>query len=520
MIFRKPYAFLIKNFRKIHIFLLILSLFVFYKQNQVASFVKEYISLGTYSYVLESIGSKIDFWLYFSLILILVSTILLMWLLLYKKKPWRAYLIVLAEYIFMIVSFTMVKNFFDSYSVTSTVSGVYAARDLLNIAGVFQYVVFLFLIIRIMGVDLNKFSFNTDKEFLELSSSDKEEFEISFSVDRHSLIRTFNKLRRNISYFYFEHKFVCNIVLVGVVLVTLGYSYYHFGVIHKAYKENDVLNTGVYNITIKNSYITDKDLGGNKIEKGSKFVILDVVMRNNTGSSIEPNLDRFHLINADRDMTYTIYYNSYFEDLGTPVGAKMSINSQKEKNFFLVFSVSEELNNDKFILYYQELGGKGDSYLRKIKLDLEDVSKVKSNKTYKFGENIKFEYINDVAKEVSIDSAAFVPTSVYKRHICTVDNCSVRDVTLNVPSGYQVLKVDFSSSDFEGVDFVDFSKKYGRIKYENSDGKEVSEDIVDAVGLKYEGKEGFFKVKDEIVNSKKVSIVYTLRNKRYTITIK
>ena len=174
MIFRKPYAFLIKNFRKIHIFLLVLALFVFYKQNQISSFVKEYISLGSYSYALESIGSKIDFWLYFALVLILVSSILLMWLLLYKKKPWKAYLIVLFEYILMFVSFVMVKNFFESYSVTTTVSGVYAARDLLRIAGILQYIVFLFLIIRIMGVDLNKFSFNTDKEFLELNSSDKE----------------------------------------------------------------------------------------------------------------------------------------------------------------------------------------------------------------------------------------------------------------------------------------------------------------------------------------------------------
>ena len=83
-----------------------------------------------------------------------------------------------------------------------------------------------------------------------------------------------------------------------------------------------------------------------------------------------------------------------------------------------------------------------------------------------------------------------------------------------------MLRVDFSSSDFEGVDFVDFSRKYGRIKYESSEGKDAYYDMIDAVGLKYEGKEAFFKVKDEIVNSNKISLVYVLRNKRYTITIK
>lgn len=520
MIFRKPYAFLIKNFRKIHIFLLVLALFVFYKQNQISSFVKEYISLGSYSYALESIGSKIDFWLYFALVLILVSSILLMWLLLYKKKPWKAYLIVLFEYILMFVSFVMVKNFFESYSVTTTVSGVYAARDLLRIAGILQYIVFLFLIIRIMGVDLNKFSFNTDKEFLELNSSDKEEFEISIDVDRHSLIRTFNKLKRNIFYFYIEHKYVCNIILVALVLLVLGYSYYNFGIVHKSYKENDTLNTGIYNITIKNSYITNKDLGGNKIENGSKFVILDVVMRNNTNKPVEPNFNRFHLINADRDFTYTIYYNNYFEDLGKPINAKMSINGQKEKHFYMVFNVDEELKDNKFILYYQELGGKGDSYLRKIKLKIKNISDIVSDKKFGFGDTINFKYINNMSKELSVNSASFVPTSFYKRHICSIDGCFIQDVSLTAPTGYQLLRVDFSSSDFEGVDFVDFSRKYGRIKYESSDGKDAYYDMIDAVGLKYEGKEAFFKVKDEIVNSNKISLVYVLRNKRYTITIK
>ena len=45
MIIRKPYAFLIKNFRKIHIVLLILSLFVAYKLINVNSFVYEFMKL-------------------------------------------------------------------------------------------------------------------------------------------------------------------------------------------------------------------------------------------------------------------------------------------------------------------------------------------------------------------------------------------------------------------------------------------------------------------------------------------
>ena len=48
MIIRKPYAFLIKNFRKIHIFLLVLSVYVAYKLFDVNSYVSEFMRLGTY----------------------------------------------------------------------------------------------------------------------------------------------------------------------------------------------------------------------------------------------------------------------------------------------------------------------------------------------------------------------------------------------------------------------------------------------------------------------------------------
>ena len=43
MIFRKPYAFLIKNFKKIHIVVLLLCVFVYFKVNSIMKFVKEFI---------------------------------------------------------------------------------------------------------------------------------------------------------------------------------------------------------------------------------------------------------------------------------------------------------------------------------------------------------------------------------------------------------------------------------------------------------------------------------------------
>ena len=48
MIIRKPYAFLIKHFRRIHIFVLLLCGYVYYKCMQTRSFVADFLELGTY----------------------------------------------------------------------------------------------------------------------------------------------------------------------------------------------------------------------------------------------------------------------------------------------------------------------------------------------------------------------------------------------------------------------------------------------------------------------------------------
>ena len=48
MIIRKPYAFLIKNFKKIHVLLLLLSLFVAYKTFGVSKFVNDFMQFGVY----------------------------------------------------------------------------------------------------------------------------------------------------------------------------------------------------------------------------------------------------------------------------------------------------------------------------------------------------------------------------------------------------------------------------------------------------------------------------------------
>ena len=67
MIIRKPYAFLIKNFKKIHIFLLLISLYVAYRLFDVSKFVNDFMSLGSYDLFQKPITNHITTFLLISL---------------------------------------------------------------------------------------------------------------------------------------------------------------------------------------------------------------------------------------------------------------------------------------------------------------------------------------------------------------------------------------------------------------------------------------------------------------------
>ena len=55
MIIKKPYAFLIKNFKKIHVFLFLVSIYIFIKINDIREFVSVFREFGSYDAYSEPI---------------------------------------------------------------------------------------------------------------------------------------------------------------------------------------------------------------------------------------------------------------------------------------------------------------------------------------------------------------------------------------------------------------------------------------------------------------------------------
>ncbi len=518
MIIRKPYAFLIRHFRKIHILLLILCGYIYYKNMELTSFIAEFMELQTYDAYTEPISKYVSAFALLTMILIIVGSLLLLILLRHKKKPWKLYLLPIAEYILVFATFIAARGFFNDYTGNLETASIRAIRDFMVIGTFFQYPTMLIFLIRIFGVDLNKFNFQMDQEYLEMSQEDREELEINVEFDKNSLKRGVKRLKRNLNYFYQEHKLLVNSIFTVILILFIYSSYKFIFVTNKSYKEGQSLNANAYTITLNNSYYTDKDYTGNTISDLNSFVILDLTIKNNS-SMREIDLNKFHVMNGINNYVTTAKtYGSEFADYGTTY-EKKELKSNEQFNLIMVFRVDKKLSSKRFVLYYQEFNNKGEPHLRKIKLNLKDVSKIQDQKDLSLGEQFDFT-LKKKQEQVIFDEYQFLDEVDYTYRVCNSSTCTSQTEKYTAKKGYKILKVSFASNNFEGKDMIDFSIKYGKINYINNEDKESIVEFKNPFNRVYYGKYLYTLVPEKMVDAKSIKLIYTIRNKRYSYKIK
>lgn len=511
MIIRKPYAFLIKNFKKIHIVLLVLSLFVAYKLLDVNSFVSDFMKYETYDYFSNPVSKHVSIFLQLSIVILIVGSISLLFLLMHKQKPWKIYLVPVIEYIVLFFVLNMIKSFFNSYTNTVEATDLRLSRDLLAIFLIAQIPTIIIYIVRVFGLDLKKFNFNSDQEFLELSEADREEFEIGLNFDKNALIRGYRRLLRNLNYFYQEHKLICKTIVGIIIVIIIFQSYKAIFITNKSYKVGDYYSVDGYTFKINHSYYSDKDGAGNIISKKSAFLIVDLSIINN-GDTRLLNLEKFHIRSGNQDYkTTNKIYQKEFKDLGQTYDFEQKLKHNGKLDCIIIYKVDNNINVNKFVLFYQERNG----HLRKIKLNTDDLSKIAPAEDKELGDKIDIDLAGK-KDSISFDDLEFEDDIDISVKECVEGDCHFK--TENIPSDgtYKFLEISFSSISLEAKNMIDILNNYGKLKYRNS--SESNEwqdlDIIYATSKMYSGKSVFLKVPVEVLDQE-ILLELLIRNKSY-----
>ena len=333
MILRRPYAFLIKHFRLIHLILFALLAVITYNASTLLNFFKDYITANGNMEILSS--NYINVFIYIAPIIIIGLSILIFYLMKYKDKPRLYYIILIIVSILCTGVYTYL--YLNIRSLETTTVSARIIRLYRDIARSNFYVLFVMCIptlIRGLGFDIKKFNFSKDLKELNLSEEDSAEVEVSIDVSSNGLKRTGRRTLRELKYYYVENKFFINIILGTLILILVMVFPFNKYVVNRNLKEGEVLGTSAFNIKVTDSYLTDRK----RISKDNSYIILKISV---IGKVNKYSLDLDHFILEGKNNNYvpSQKFYLYFNDIG--IGYRNNIlDTTSYKDYILVFNIN------------------------------------------------------------------------------------------------------------------------------------------------------------------------------------
>lgn len=296
MILRKPYAFLIKHFKLIHMVLLALMSYLLYRTNIFLRFLQEYINSEQLMSGQDFSGQLFNTWMFALPFIIIVILIILLGVMFYKKKPKIFYIV----NIIIMVSLLVIYNIgYDNAVLLETklieTRSLRLLRDFYMLVVIVQGIGLVFTFIRATGFDIKKFEFGKDLEELNITEADNEEFEVDVSVETNVFKRNVNRNLRFAKYIYKENKFLISIVFLILFAATCFVIYMNLTIYNKIYEENHLFMATDVTMEVSKSYLTSVDYK-NKDLVNTNLVVVELNLKANSNNDFVFNTTKAELI--------------------------------------------------------------------------------------------------------------------------------------------------------------------------------------------------------------------------------
>lgn len=529
MILRKPYAFLIKHFKLIHLIMTVFSGILIYQTNTLLSFFNDFIGssqtiVGTV--VFESLFSNYSYILCGGVIL---ASLIIFILMTFKQKPRVYYALNIVGYILLIILYIyagntilgMQKNILDERLVR-------AVRDFLNIAFIFQLYSTIISFIRSIGLDVKKFDFKDDADDLSLNDLDNEEFEVNVEFDPHTLKRKVRRGYRNIRYYFIENKIM--LIIVGCLLLSVGGIILYLGLKDdtKVYQMNQLFAPRGYNIIIEESYVTSVDSRQNKVSDDTSLVVVTFKIKTLTKTE-KFIFGKLALQIGDNKYYHNIKNRVYVSDFGEVyTGQTITENYQ---DYTLVYEIPSSIKNNKMNLIYTEqivsglLKDKTDDI--KIPLSITDLDIKKDEENINYNQNYiigsgLLEGYEFKLNDIDINTNFKINYNVCVKNNECYDYYEHLSPSLSGISDKAILKINMNLVIPEGgkiKSVKDLITKFGSIEYVlNGEKRELN--ISKAIDTTHKDNYNYFEIKKEVLNSDSITLVLKVRNDIFKFKIK
>ena len=528
MVFKKPYAFLIKHFKLLHLILAGIMIYLSVRINLISGLFNSLAS--NLSVSLVSLADKyISVLMYFGVILILIVGFVIWFLMNNKKKPNKFYISLLLYYILLLVFIIIYNNTMitlESSSMTNQALRVY--RDISFLFPLGQYYFIVISILRGIGFNIKQFNFSKDIKDLEISEEDSEEIEVNLSSNLYKYERAGRKRLRELKYYFFENKFWILIIL-GIILVGgLIFLFVNYKFVNNNYSEGSFVNAGNYRFEVNKTMIVDKNLYGEIVKKDKKYVIVDISVKNNYYENIRFDTSKFRLYINDKYYTSTTTFDSDFKDLGLSYNNKY-LDLENIYNYILIYEIDEIISNKTMKLRVYDRVDYETSKVNYININLKPVKLnykiLKQN--VEIDKNIVIDEENFGTTNITIKDYSIINNYEYNYQVCIQENCSKKT---GVISANNILKnkliavkynlfVDKESNLYNFVkNDIEFYNTFATITYTlNGDTKNIKFNSITNSNI---SNIIFMEVPKDIDNADSIELAINTRKTKYIYKLK
>lgn len=509
MIIRKPYAFLIKNFRLISFIILLLSSFIFYRTTIAYDFFNEYATTRQFIESTTLTSDTIPFSIIVFSVILIIACISIAILFKKKDKPTLFYYISIIYYFLFIVICIISREIIGEIVYDGIDPRIARLiRDIWFIGMILQVPVIAVSLVRTLGFDIKKFNFGEDLQELKISEDDNEEIEVSTRFDADKVKMRAAMQKEELKSFFHENKFIIILILVLLVVVIPTTFVARSIVLNKRYKINEVIDLKKFNLKITGAYVTKKDYKGNTLFKGdNSYLIVSFNIQNFKEEKRGINLNNLRLeVNEKIYIPKTTYYES-FKDIGK--GYTDYKIGKESRNYIAIYVINDkDLESEMVIRYADKLTVKDEKVNAKYYRTIIDVKNIDINRT---------KVNRKINEELVIDYNAF--DAKYK-----VLNYELKEdfsYQVDGKTSYIINKMGYVLAlDYEfisdSISFANFINNYVTIKYKYNNCYYKEKINV----LLYGENKIYFAVTESMKDSSEINMIINVRNTEYVYKIK
>ena len=530
MILRKPYAFLIKHFKLIHFILVIFLCINLYYSLGIINFFNAYIANGyraTSTYNLVQTYTPLTF--LFGIIICIAISIALYILLAYKKKPNKLYLFLMIYYFIIFAAYSYLSDVFELLEyelITSTLSR--AIRDISILSIIPQVPFIIIVLIRSIGFNLKKFSFESDFKDLQLELKDSEEVEVGLNLDSYKFKRRVRRDLREFKYYIVENKFVVSVLAV-IILIVIGYSLY--STIRPSYERylrvGQSFLYGDYEITINDSILTSTDYKGSTIEPGKYYLALKINVTNNLEVANKFDFNTIKIQTNKGIISPNPSFVRNFADFGS-TDINGYIYAKDSKDFVLCYEIdSKDIQNQyKVVISNGTATFRGEVYNRSIYITINpNANNYQNVHNYELKDLIEFEDDHLKGVKLAVEEFNILKRVRYTYEKCVDNKCSELINIVNVSplknrqSNYLVTVSGTYESNITNYDTISkLLNMNGFIEYTIDDNTKTAE-FIDVTPDTYT-KGAILETNGEINSATSIKLVISTRYNKYVVKIK